>query len=186
MARIAFIGAGSFGFTRKVVRDILTFPELADSTIALMDINEERLGLITKAIQKIVDAGGYPAQVVSTTDRAEALDGADGVVITILAWLTLGRCLAWRLVHSSVEAPGEVQAIFAEVGSTCSCRGEVRVSRLLDQPVALGLIRPLILLPESLCRPEESLACRAALAHEIEHIRRGDLVTLALCRWLTP
>ena len=49
MARkIAFIGAGSFGFTRGLVRDILTFPALADAEIALMDIDEERLGFIKK------------------------------------------------------------------------------------------------------------------------------------------
>ena len=42
MAKVAFIGAGSLGFTRSLVRDLLTFPLLADSTITLMDINEER------------------------------------------------------------------------------------------------------------------------------------------------
>ena len=26
MTKIAFIGAGSFGFTRKLVKDVLTFP----------------------------------------------------------------------------------------------------------------------------------------------------------------
>ncbi|MCX6376595.1 MAG: hypothetical protein NTU88_11280, partial [Armatimonadetes bacterium] len=40
MPKIAFIGAGSFGFTRGLVRDILTFPALADSTLALMDIDQ--------------------------------------------------------------------------------------------------------------------------------------------------
>lgn len=84
MAKIAFIGAGSFGFTRGLVRDILTFPALADSTIALMDIDAERLSFIKSAVDKIVEAGNYPAKVVTTTDRAEALKGADGVVITIL------------------------------------------------------------------------------------------------------
>ena len=43
MPKIAFIGAGSFGFTRKLVKDILTFPLLEGSEIALMDINAERL-----------------------------------------------------------------------------------------------------------------------------------------------
>ena len=38
-----FYWAGSFGFTRDLVRDILTFPALADSEIALMDIDAERL-----------------------------------------------------------------------------------------------------------------------------------------------
>ncbi|MCE5200186.1 MAG: alpha-galactosidase [Armatimonadota bacterium] len=84
MHKIAFIGAGSFGFTRGLVRDILSFPALADSTITLMDIDKERLDFITTEVERIVAAGNYPAKVVSTMNRAEALDGADGVVTTIL------------------------------------------------------------------------------------------------------
>ena len=82
--KIAFIGAGSFGFTRGLVRDILTFPALKDSTLALMDIDQERLDFIKKAVDRIVEAGNYPAKVTTTTDRKEALEGADGVVCTIL------------------------------------------------------------------------------------------------------
>mgnify|MGYP001293070943 FL=1 len=55
--KIAFIGAGSFGFTRKLVRDILSFPAFNDCTIALMDIDEERLAYIKKAVDKIIEAG---------------------------------------------------------------------------------------------------------------------------------
>lgn len=84
MPKIAFIGAGSFGFTRNLVRDILTFPALADTTIALMDIDPERLAFIKAAVDKIVEAGKYPAKVIATTDRAEALKDADGVLCTIL------------------------------------------------------------------------------------------------------
>src|SRR5438270_697506 len=43
MTRIAFIGAGSVEFTRDLLGDILSFPELADTTIALHDIDEQRL-----------------------------------------------------------------------------------------------------------------------------------------------
>ena len=43
MTRIAFIGAGSVEFTRNLLGDLLTFPELADATIALHDIDSERL-----------------------------------------------------------------------------------------------------------------------------------------------
>jgi alpha-galactosidase len=82
--KIAFIGAGSFGFTRGLVRDILTFPAMSDAEIALMDINQERLDFITKAVKRIVEAGKYPAKVTSTLDRKQALDGADGVLCTIL------------------------------------------------------------------------------------------------------
>ena len=83
--KIAFIGAGSFGFTRSLVRDILTFPALADSTIALMDVNPERLAYIKKAVDRIVEEGKYPAKVIATMDRKEALMDADGVLCTILA-----------------------------------------------------------------------------------------------------
>ena len=83
--RIAFIGAGSFGFTRSLVRDLLSFPAFADATIVLMDIDADRLSTITRAVKRIVEAGNYPAQVIATQDRTEALKGAHGVVTTILA-----------------------------------------------------------------------------------------------------
>ena len=82
--KIAFIGAGSFGFTRALVRDLLTFPAFSDATIALMDINPERLDYIKRAVDRIVAEGKYPAKVIATLDRKEALMGADGVVTTIL------------------------------------------------------------------------------------------------------
>lgn len=82
--RFAFIGAGSFGFTRDLIRDILSYPALSDATLALMDVSEERLTFITRAVERIIEAGGYPAKVIATLDRAEALRGADGVICTIL------------------------------------------------------------------------------------------------------
>ena len=93
MARkIAFIGAGSIGFTRKLVSDLLTFPAFDDAHIALMDINKDRLDFIKKAVDRIVAEGKYHATVTATMDRVEALKGADGVVTTILA----GDCDVWQ------------------------------------------------------------------------------------------
>lgn len=43
MPKIALIGAGSVVFARNLVGDILSFPELVDCTLALHDIDEERL-----------------------------------------------------------------------------------------------------------------------------------------------
>jgi alpha-galactosidase len=81
MARkFAFIGAGSFGFTRDLVRDILSYPALSDSTLTLMDVNPERLAYIKTAVERIVEAGKVPAKVVATMSREEALKGADGVI----------------------------------------------------------------------------------------------------------
>ena len=82
--KIAFIGAGSFGFTRSLVRDILSFEAFHDATIALMDIDPERLDYIYRACRRIAEEGKYPATIIATQDRKEALTGADGVVTTIL------------------------------------------------------------------------------------------------------
>lgn len=84
MKKITFLGAGSVVFTRNLVRDILTYPALRDSTITLMDINEERLDLIKHSIEKIVRTGNYPAKIETTTDRRKALEGADGIICTIV------------------------------------------------------------------------------------------------------
>ena len=83
--KFAFIGAGSFGFTRALIRDILSFPALSDSVIYLMDVNEQRLGYIKQAVDAIIAAGKYTASAVATLDRREALKDADGVICTILA-----------------------------------------------------------------------------------------------------
>lgn len=83
--KFAFIGAGSLGFTRGLAKDILTFPPFRDATIALMDVDAQRLAWVKKAVEKIVAAGKYPARVETTMDRREALKGADGVLCTILA-----------------------------------------------------------------------------------------------------
>ena len=85
MKKFAFIGGGSFGFTRNLVKDLLTFPAFKDAHIVLMDMDTERLDYIHQAVKKIIKAGNYPAKVTATTDRIEALKDADGVLCTILA-----------------------------------------------------------------------------------------------------
>ena len=52
MPKIVFIGAGSFGFTRGLVRDLLTFPLLKGAEIALVDINRPRLNFAKRACQR--------------------------------------------------------------------------------------------------------------------------------------
>jgi alpha-galactosidase len=131
MAKFAFIGAGSFGFTRTLVRDILTFDAFKDAEIALMDIDDTRLEYITKAINKIIKAGGYGAKVLSTKNRAEALQGADGVLCTILA----GGVDVWRY---DIEIPKEYK-VDINVGDTRGPAGIFRALRTI--PVMLDICR---------------------------------------------
>src|SRR3984957_1727526 len=74
--KITFIGAGSTVFAKNLIGDILSFPELADSSICLFDIDEKRLKTSEVVAQRIARTLGAPATVEATTDRARALDGA--------------------------------------------------------------------------------------------------------------
>ena len=131
MTKIAFIGAGSLGFTRGLVRDILTFPLLKDATLSLMDINAERLDFAQRSVQRIVDMGHYPAKVEATMDRAEALKGADAVLVTILA----GSTDVWRY---DIEIPKKY-GVDTNIGDTRGPSGIFRALRTI--PVMLSIAR---------------------------------------------
>ncbi len=82
MAKIVLIGAGS-GFGSRLSVDILSFPEFQDAELALVDINAEAAEGVRGFVQRVVDYHKLPAKVSATTDRREALEGADFVVISI-------------------------------------------------------------------------------------------------------
>ena len=81
--RVVFIGAGSVVFTRNLTRDILSFPELHDSEIVLMDIDADRLSRALKLVSRMAETAASQVRVTATTDRRAALKGADYVVVTI-------------------------------------------------------------------------------------------------------
>jgi alpha-galactosidase len=80
--KITLIGAGSVVFTRNLCSDILLTPALQESTIALMDIDPERLAQAHDLVQAIIDQRGLKAQVEATTDRREAVRDTDYVITT--------------------------------------------------------------------------------------------------------
>jgi alpha-galactosidase len=74
--KVAFIGAGSLGFTRKLVRDILVVPELDDIDIAFTDIHKGHLDMVFKLCERDIRANGSKARLTATLDRRKALKGA--------------------------------------------------------------------------------------------------------------
>jgi alpha-galactosidase len=83
MPKIAFIGAGSTVFAKNLLGDILSFPELAGSTISLFDIDPERLRTSEIVARKVAQACGVQPVIEATTDRRRALDGADYAICMI-------------------------------------------------------------------------------------------------------
>jgi len=80
MARIAFIGAGSYGFTHKLVGDLLTYDALQDVDLAFMDIDRERLDRVEAVVRRLIQNRDLSLAPLFTLDRDRALEGADFVV----------------------------------------------------------------------------------------------------------
>jgi len=131
VTKIAFIGAGSLGFTRGLVRDILTFPLLRDAELALMDVDPERLDFAYRSVSRIVELGNYPATVTATLDRVEALKSADAVLVTILA----SPLSVWR---HDLEIPKKY-GIDTNIGDTRGPSGIFRGLRTI--PALLDIAR---------------------------------------------
>jgi alpha-galactosidase len=81
--RIAMIGAGSIGFTRRLMRDILAVPELQDTTFAFTDLSQRNLDMVTQLCQRDIDGSRVPAKLVSTLDRRAAIADSDYVICMI-------------------------------------------------------------------------------------------------------
>ena len=77
MPKITLIGAGSTVFAKNLLGDILSFPELANSTISLHDIDENRLRTSEIMTHKVATTLDAKPVVEATLDRRRALDGAD-------------------------------------------------------------------------------------------------------------
>lgn len=74
--KICIIGAGSVGFTKKLVCDILMVPEFKNIEFVLTDISAHNLDMVTQIIRKIVEVNNLPTKITATTDRRAALKGA--------------------------------------------------------------------------------------------------------------
>lgn len=77
MTKIAFIGAGSTVFAKSLIGDILNYPELADSTLTLFDIDQKRLRESETVAHRITEVLQVNPTIKTTTNRRAALDGAD-------------------------------------------------------------------------------------------------------------
>ncbi len=83
MPRIVLVGAGSVEFTRNLLGDFLSYPELRDAEIVLHDIDGDRLATAQRMARWTADALGATPAIRGSLDRREALAGADFVVNTI-------------------------------------------------------------------------------------------------------
>ena len=130
MPRVAIIGAGSVEFTRNVVADLCSFPELAGQiTIVLHDINAERLAYSERAAASIVRRTGAGHRVEASAERRAAVDGADYVINEI-------QVGGYRHTLMDFEIPKKY-GVRQTIGDTIGIGGIFRGLRTI--PVAVGI-----------------------------------------------
>ncbi|QFK71966.1 alpha-glucosidase/alpha-galactosidase [Pradoshia sp. D12] len=78
--KVTIIGAGSVVFAKRLISDILSYPELIGTTFSLMDINEDRLLTAEKMALSLIEQNGNIATVETHQNQRDALKGASYVI----------------------------------------------------------------------------------------------------------
>ncbi len=81
--KVAIIGAGSIIFCKTLMLDIMSVPDLGHVTFALMAPSTSRTQYVKAFADRVIAKNNVDADVYVTTDRRDALDGADYVICTL-------------------------------------------------------------------------------------------------------
>ncbi|HPU98567.1 MAG TPA: alpha-glucosidase/alpha-galactosidase, partial [Candidatus Hydrogenedentes bacterium] len=131
MPKIAMIGAGSIVFTRTLLMDLLAVPAFRNSEFRFMSRTLPKLERLDRYVRRVIQDNGLGASTMITTDRGEAIDGADYVI----AMLQVGGLDAFRMDYEIPKKHGVDQCI----GDTMGPGGIFRALRTI--PVMLDLAR---------------------------------------------
>ncbi|MFQ5596366.1 MAG: alpha-glucosidase/alpha-galactosidase [Anaerolineae bacterium] len=130
MPKITLIGAGSTVFAKNLLGDILSFSELAGSTISLHDIDSKRLRTSEIVAHRVAEVLGTHPTIEATTDRRAALDGADYAINTIqVAGYDPGTVIDFEIPKR--------YGLRQTIGDTLGIGGIMRALRTI--PVLLGM-----------------------------------------------
>lgn len=83
MPKIAIIGAGSIVFCQTLLNDMLATPALNGAVYALMGPTLSKLQVTENRAKKVIEKNRLASAVYSTTDRRDALQDADYVIIML-------------------------------------------------------------------------------------------------------
>ena len=134
MSKIIFIGAGS-AFGAKTVVDLLSFPELRDSELVLVDINPKHLDPVVALAKKVAAHYQAPTRISGAREwRGGVLDGADYI---FTAFAQGGPAYEGVPFHYEICVPQDF-GIFQNVGDTTGMGAMLRTMRTAPELIAIG------------------------------------------------
>src|SRR5690242_504500 len=119
--KVTIIGGGSSSFVPVLIRRLMQSKALGGAHVALMDIDEGRLGVMQSLADKLVASERSALSVTSTTDQRESLVDADFVIAAI----AVGGMDAWE---ADLELPGR-HGVVMHVGDSVGPGGIMRAFR---------------------------------------------------------
>ena len=167
MTKITIIGAGGYVFPLRLIGDILSFPELRDSTLALMDVNLDGAERTAAAARELIGHYDFPTRVQTTTDRRAALADADFVIITFYIGDT-------ETARVDKAIPNEY-GIDQPVGDTLGPGGVIRFMR--NAPVYAAIAADI----KEVCPRAQVINYANPMAMNCWYLERLGIPTVGLC-----
>lgn len=168
MTRIVLVGAGSVEFTRNLLGDLLSYPELHDATIVLHDIDPDRLRTAERMAAWTAGALGANPRIEAFLDRREALRGAQFVIDTI-------QVGGSRATQIDFDIPSRYGLRYT-INDTINVGGVLRGLRTI--PVVLDIVRDM----EEVCPDAWFLNYTNPMAMLIRAVaERSEIRTVGLC-----
>ena len=172
MIKVAMIGAGSVVFSRNLTGDILSFPEFKNACFSYMDIDADRLAVAAALCRKI--ARGLDAQptIEATTNRRQALHGADFVINMVqiggfdstLVDFEIPRKYGLNFTIADTTGPGGLfRALRTYPMLTGLCRD---MQELCPNAVLLNYTNPMAMNMQTICRTSHVQA--VGLCHSVQ------------------
>ncbi|MEM9657694.1 MAG: M56 family metallopeptidase, partial [Planctomycetota bacterium] len=107
---------------------------------------------------------------------------AGGALVAL--WQAVGTALVRRVISRASPGTAQLRRLWEDVAGTHSETMELLVTAEVQTPVAVGIRRSKILIPQAMVEKHDLAQVRLMLSHEWAHVRRGDLKALALTRAL--
>ncbi len=179
MPNVVIVGAGSLEFSSRLSADLLSFPALARTHFALVDVDPERLEFAGRILERIFREGGYQQASYSVhADRGDAFEEADYVIISILVG-------GYPAIASEIDIPRRY-GVDQAIGDTLTPGGIMRCLRTLPELCAiaddvmthcpdawvLNYTNPMAMLCWGMKRAQPDLNL-VGLCHSVQHTSEG-------------
>ena len=156
-------------------------------------------------VTHMVDAAPV-APVTTDGSFLPGMDVAASVMTILLAVWVIGALVALVrntaaqqsfmtvVAREKMPASPQLQALADDVARQVGLKRtpQIATSLISNGPLVTGLLRPIVLLPAWFEADYDRVQQRAALAHELTHVKRGDLWALQIaelfvaCLWFNP